>query len=129
MRIVRGSGDYQREAADQSHQDHRQADDVQDVDAEEVGPRGPSPGDDIFLEAEEESEGKDFGAAEGHGAGEGGGRQVLANEFVGDQGEGNSCKKKEERSGERAEELGSFEERAVAGVAAEPSVVAVGLEH
>src|SRR5450755_1320625 len=127
MRIVRGSGDYQREAADQSHQDHRQADDVQDVDAEEVGPRGPSPGDDIFLEAEEESKGKNFGAAEGHGAGEGGGRQVLANEFVGDQSEGDSRQKKKERSGQGAEELRSFDEGAVAGVAAEPGVVAVGL--
>jgi hypothetical protein len=42
------------------------------------------------LQAEEQSEGEDFGATVEHGAGYCGGGQSFANEFVGDQGEGNS---------------------------------------
>jgi len=70
------------------------------------------------LQAKEESEGEDFGAAAEHGAGYFGGGQPFANEFVGDQGEGNSGKKKKEGRGQSAEELRSFEEAGFAGVAA-----------
>jgi hypothetical protein len=42
------------------------------------------------LQAEEEAEGEDFGTAAEHGAGYFSGGQPFANEFVGDQGEGNS---------------------------------------
>ena len=81
------------------------------------------------MQAEEESEAEDFSAAADHGAGDFGGAQVLANELVGDQGEGNSGEKKKEGRGQRAEELRSFEEARVAGIATQPGVVTVRLEH
>jgi hypothetical protein len=40
-----------------------------------------------------------------HGTGDFCGAQILVNEFVGDQGEGNSGQKKKERRGQRAKAL------------------------
>src|SRR5208337_3928599 len=89
-RVAVATPHKQREAAKQRHQNHRQADDVQDVHAKQVRPWSPSPGDEIFLQAEEESEAKDFGAAAKHGAGDYGRAQAFAHEFVSNQSEGNS---------------------------------------
>jgi len=81
------------------------------------------------LQAEGESEGQDFCAAEEHGASDFGGGALLTDQLVGDQGEGDSGEKEEEWSREGSEELRGFEEGGVAGIASEPGVVTVGLEH
>ena len=81
------------------------------------------------MQAEEQSEGENFGAAAEHGAGDFRGTQVLANEFVRDQREGYSRQKKKEWCRQCPEELRSFEEPSVTGIAAQPCVIAMRLEH
>jgi len=110
----------QDKTAKQRHHDHRQTDDVENVDAEKIGPRRPAPGDEIFLQAEEQAEADDFSAAAGHATGNLAGRGVFPNQFAGYQSEGNSGEKKEERRGQRPEALRVFKDDGVARIAAEP---------
>lgn len=81
------------------------------------------------MQAKGESEGEDFCAAEKHGAGDFSGSALLADELVGDESERDSREKEKDRGGEGSEELRRFEEGGVAGIASEPGVVTVGLEH
>src|ERR1700680_830334 len=48
------------EQAKDAHQHHGEAKDVQDIDAEEISPRGPAVAERVFLDAEKEAEGENF---------------------------------------------------------------------
>ncbi len=58
-----------------------------------------------FLQAEEKREAKDFCAALGGGAGDLRAVNSLPAQFCGDEGEGDSQKKKEQRRGKGAKQL------------------------
>src|SRR5271157_4052144 len=117
------------EPAEHAHQDHGEAEDVEHVNAEKIGPRGRPTGEEKFLDAEEDAVAKDFGAAEGGLAGNGVTGDSLLAESAGDEGNGNTGKKNKQRRGECAAELRQLEERGAALIGAEPGVVAVGLKH
>src|SRR5208337_4398804 len=117
------------EPAEHSHQHYGEAEDIEHVNAEEIGPGGRPTGEEKFLDAEEDTVAKDFGAAEDGLAGNGVAGDSLLAESAGDEGNGNARKKNKKRSGKGAAELRQSEERGVALIRAEPGVVAVGLKH
>ena len=126
-----GGGDFfgGGEPAEQSHEGHGEAKDVEDVDAEEIGPGNPFIAESVFLEAEEEAESKDFYTAETGLFRDGiGGNSLLAEAFV-DECHRDPCEEDEEWSGKSAAELRPVIEGGVAEVGSEPGIVAVGLEH
>jgi len=126
-----GGGDFGSggEPAEHRHKNHGETENVEDVDAKEVGPGSATVAEEEFLDAEEEAEGEDFGAAKGRLFQDGVAGNALFAEAFGGEGHGEAGEENKERSGECPAELRPMEERGVAEVGAEPGVVAVGLEH
>src|SRR5581483_9571093 len=117
------------EPAEDAHEDHGKAEDVEDVHAEEIGPGRPRIAEREFLDAEEEREAEDFGTAADGLLGDGVAGDSLFAEALGDESEGDAGEKDEKRRGERAAELRPGEERRMAGLGAEPGIITVRLEH
>ena len=115
--------------AHHAHQHHGDANRIQDVHAQQIAPRGPSPGDDVFLQAEQKTQSQNFRAAPDGRACDRVRRQALLAQFVGHQGKGNSRQKEKQRRRQRPTQLGPHEKCRLAGLGIQPGVVAVGLKH
>ena len=115
--------------AEHAHQHYGKAEDIEHVNAQEIGPRGRPTGEEKFLDAEEDAVAKNVGAAKDGLAGNGVAGDSLLAESAGDEGNGNARKKNKKRRGKSAAKLRQSEERGVALIGAEPGVVAVGLKH
>jgi len=68
--------DRQHDPAQQAHEHHREADGIEDIHAQQIAERRPAPGDDVFLQTEEQAEGKNFRTTADGGAGDLRGEQV-----------------------------------------------------
>ena len=99
------------------------------VDAEEIGPRRDGKSESEFLDAEQQSEAVDFGAAKDCGSRDFGASGSLLAEFFGDERERDAGEKDEKWSGKRAAELRIGVESGFAILGREPGVVAMRLEH
>lgn len=74
-----------RRSTDERHQHHGDPDHIEDVNAEQIRPRRPAPGDQIFLQTEEYAEAKHLGAASQQRASDFSRRQTFPKEFVRDE--------------------------------------------
>ncbi len=126
-----GSGRHMGNAGvtDRAHQHHRKADDVEHVHAQQVGPRHPSPAQQKFLHAKQQAQPENLRAAADGGARNLACGDSFAAQAAGDQREGNSREKQEQRCRERSAELRPFKPGGVARVVAEPRIVAMRLKH
>ncbi len=115
--------------AHHAHQHHGEADGVQDVHPQQVRPRRPRESKQVLLQPEEQAQPEDFSAAKDSGARYLIGISAALAQFVRNQGERYPGKKKKQRRRQCAAQLRPHEEGALARGAAQPGVVAVGLEH
>jgi len=94
-----------REITEDAHEHHGNAEDVEDVDAEQVGPGRVTYCQREFLNAEEKAEADNFRAAKDGLFGDGAAVDSLLAQTVGDECEGNSSEKDEKRRGKSSEKL------------------------
>src|SRR5579871_268324 len=124
-----GDGIGGSEETEYAHEHHGKAEDVEHVDAKEIGPRRVANGEGVLLNAEEQAEAENFCAAENGLLRDSAAVSSLFAEAFGDKGEGKSREKNEERRGKSAEKLRPYEDRRFARFRAKPGVVAMRLEH
>ena len=91
--------------AEDTHQHHGEAEDVENVHAKEIGPRCLADGEGVFLDAKEQAERENFRAAENGLFGDGAAVSSLFTKTLGDKREGNSCEKNKERRGKCPQEV------------------------
>ena len=109
-----------RQASNDSQQDDRNADGVQNVHAQQIGPGRPGYAEKIFLQAEKLSEAEYFRAAKNGGPRNLIWRGSFLAHFVGDQREGNSREKKKKRRGDGSAKLRPFHHTRLARGSAQP---------
>ena len=117
------------EVAEHAHENHREAENVEYIDAEKIRPGRVAEAEGKFLNAEEKAEAEHFRAAKNGLFGDGGAVDSLFTKALGDEREGNSSEKDEQRSGKGAEKVRPDKDRRFACFGAEPRIVAMRLEH
>src|SRR5579859_276142 len=124
-----GRGTATAEPTEKAHQHHRKAQHVEDIDAQEIGPRNPAEAERVFLDAEKQAQGENLRAAADGCFEDLAGQSAYVAETLRHQREGNAGKKEEERRGERAAKLRPRIEGRLAGFRAKPRVVTMRLKH
>ncbi len=117
------------EPAHHAHQDHREADRIQNVHAQQVGPRRPGQPEQIFLQTKAVAERQNFRAAQNRLARDFVRRHALAPQLVRDQRERHARQKQEHRRRQRAAQLRPLEELRLARRWTQPRIVRVHLKH
>src|ERR1700691_4394305 len=90
----------QNQPADDAHEHHGETDGVENIHAQQVAERLPTPGDEIFLQAKEQAKGKNLRAPADGGVSDLRGRQILLPQFFGTLRERNDIKKQKQSGGE-----------------------------
>jgi len=124
-----GDGFAGREEAQDAHEHHGKAEDVQNIDAEEVSPGSIAERKRVFLNAKEKTEAENFRAAKNGLLSDDPAVNSLLSETLGDESKRNPRKKNEEWRWKCAAELRPAEKWRFTSFRAKPGVIAMRLEH